>query len=84
MSKTEKDMIAEMFSITEEKPAQYRIGIDTFERARANMTAEQYLACIRFNIDKYNWREKNQDIEDLEKIIAYANEGLKFLTGEYK
>lgn len=39
-----------------EKPEQYQIGIDTFERSEANMTKEEILACCRFNIDKYNWR----------------------------
>jgi hypothetical protein len=56
----------------EEKPTQYKIGIDTFERAKANLTKEELLACCRFNIDKYTWRKKDQDKSDFEKIIAYA------------
>lgn len=59
------------------KPIQYQIGIDTFQRAEANMTKEEILACVRFNIDKYNWRKKGQDKEDFKKIIDYANWGLK-------
>lgn len=55
-----------------EKPTQYKIGIDTFERAKANLTKEELLACCRFNIDKYTWRKKDQDKSDFEKIIAYA------------
>lgn len=55
------------------KPTQYKIGIDTFERAKANLTKEELLACCRFNIDKYTWRKKDQDKSDFEKIIAYAN-----------
>lgn len=62
-----------------EKPKQYQIGIDTFQRCEANMTKEEILACVRFNIDKYNFRVKGQDLEDLEKIIAYANWGIKQL-----
>lgn len=62
-----------------EKPKQYQIGIDTFERCEANMTKEEILACVRFNIDKYTWRNKGQDLEDLEKIISYANWGIKQL-----
>lgn len=54
------------------KPTQYKIGIDTFERAKANLTKEELLACCRFNIDKYTWRKKDQDKSDFEKIIAYA------------
>ena len=61
------------------KPIQYQIGIDTFERSEANMTKEEILACVRFNIDKYNWRKKGQDKEDFKKIIDYANWGLKQL-----
>ena len=38
---------------TNNKPKQYQIGIDTFQRAEANMTKEEILAWVRFNIDKY-------------------------------
>jgi hypothetical protein len=64
------------------KPIQYQIGIDTFQRAEANMTKEEILACVRFNIDKYNWRKKGQDKEDFKKIIDYAKWGLKQLENE--
>ena len=60
-----------------EKPSQYQIGIDTFERSEANMTKEEILACCRFNIDKYNWRKKDQDLSDFKKIIDYANFAIK-------
>lgn len=63
----------------EQKPSQYQIGIDTFTRAEANMTKEEILACVRFNIDKYTWRKKGQDKEDFEKIKAYVDWGLKNL-----
>ena len=59
------------------KPSQYQIGIDTFERSEANMTKEEILACCRFNIDKYNWRKKDQDMSDFKKIIDYANFAIK-------
>ena len=59
------------------KPKQYQIGIDTFQRAEANMTKEEILACVKFSIDKYNWRKKGQDKEDFKKIIDYANWALK-------
>lgn len=59
-------------TIEEPKPTQYKIGIDTFKRAKANLTKEELLACCRFNIDKYTWRKKDQDKSDFEKIIAYA------------
>lgn len=56
-----------------EKPKQYQIGIDTIERSKANLTPENILAICQFQIDKYTWREKDQDIEDFEKVIYYAN-----------
>ena len=59
------------------KPKQYQIGIDTFQRAEANMTKEEILACVRFNSDKYNWRKKGKDRQDFEKIIDYAQWALK-------
>lgn len=63
--------------IEEQKPNQYNIGIDTFERAKANLTKEELLASCRFNIDKYTWRKKEQDKSDFEKIIAYAKYALE-------
>lgn len=63
--------------VSSEKPEQYQIGIDTFERSEANMTKEEILACCRFNIDKYNWRKKDQDLSDFKKIIDYANFAIK-------
>jgi hypothetical protein len=62
-----------------EKPEQYQIGIDTFERAEKNMTLDERLACARFNIDKYCWRKKGQDKQDFEKIINYAQWAIKQL-----
>jgi len=61
------------------KPEQYQIGIDTFERAEANLSKEEILAICKFNIDKYNWRKKDQDKEDFQKIIDYANWAIKQL-----
>jgi len=61
------------------KPKQYQIGIDTFQRAEANLSKEEILAICKFNIDKYTWRKKNQDKQDFEKIIDYANWAIKNL-----
>lgn len=60
-----------------DRPEQYKEGIDTFERAEANMSFEEIMACLRFGIDKYNWRKKGQDRDDFLKIIAYANFAIK-------
>ena len=65
-----------------QKPIQYQTGIDTFQRAKANLTKDELIACIKFNIDKYNWRKKGQDIEDFKKIIDYANFAIEVLKGE--
>jgi hypothetical protein len=62
-----------------DKPEQYQIGIDTFERAKANMTKDEILACVKFNIDKYVWRKKGQDLEDYKKIITYAKFAIEIL-----
>ena len=80
-----QDEVNEAFRKTREeeettKPTQYQIGIDTFERAEANMTKEELLACVRFNIDKYTWRKKGQDEDDFRKIIDYANFAIKQLN----
>jgi len=61
------------------KPKQYDVGIDTFDRMFENMDKKELMACVRFNIDKYNIRDKGQDKKDLQKIIDYANYGLKIL-----
>ena len=56
-----------------------KLKIDTFKRCEANMNQEEILTCVKFNIDKYNWRDKKQTEDDLKKIIAYAEWGLKAL-----
>ena len=61
------------------KPFQYNLGIDTFKRAESNLTKDEILAVCKFNIDKYCWRVKNQDLEDFKKIIDYANFAIKQL-----
>ena len=58
------------------QPQHYNIGIDTFERMRANATYEEAMGFIRWNIDKYNTRKKGCDKEDYIKIKAYCNEAL--------
>lgn len=61
------------------KPSHYSKGIDTFARMEANCTKEECLAFAKGNIDKYNWRTKGQDLEDFDKIIAYAEWAKKLL-----
>ncbi len=62
-----------------EKPKQYNIGIDTFERMRANATVEEAMGFIRWNIDKYNTRQKGQDVSDYKKIKDYCDEAIYWL-----
>ena len=82
LDKLDDDSINEMEEYEHQKPIQYQIGIDTFQRAKANLTKDELIACIKFNIDKYNWRKKGQDIEDFKKIIDYANFAIEVLKGE--
>lgn len=63
-----------------DKPKQYQIGIDTFTRAESNLYKEEIIAICKFNIDKYCWRKKDQDLEDFKKIIDYANFAIKQLN----
>lgn len=58
------------------KPPHYKNGTDTFARMRTNATFVEAMGFIKGNIDKYNWRDKGQDREDFEKIIAYAMEAI--------
>lgn len=55
------------------KPKQYDIGIDSFERAKANMCKEEIIGACKLNIDKYTWRKKGTDKEDLQKLKDYAD-----------
>lgn len=65
------------------KPSHYaKQGIDTFKRMEANCTVEERLSFAKGNIDKYNWREKGQDVEDFEKIIVYAKWAIQQLDNE--
>ena len=73
------DQIEYSVIYNEDKPVQYQIGIDTFQRAEANMTKEEILAFCKCSIDKYVWRKKGQDLQDYEKIISYAEFAIKQL-----
>jgi len=56
-----------------EKPKQYAsLKTDTFKRMAEDASNEERIGFVRGNIDKYNWRNKGTDKEDLKKIIAYA------------
>lgn len=59
------------------KPKQYSKGIDTIKRAEANLSIDECIAIAKFQIDKYTWREKSQDIDDAKKAIFYAKWLLK-------
>ena len=72
-SETFDSMDVKTKSLNTDKPKQYRIGIDTFERAKANMSKEELIAACKFNIDKYTWRNKGQDLADAKKIKDYAD-----------
>lgn len=58
------------------KPDHYSDN-DPFKIMEDNCTFEEIMGAVKLNIIKYALRTKGQDKEDLEKIIAYANWGLK-------
>tara|TARA_R110002051_G_scaffold308116_1_gene379535 strand:- start:24722 stop:25147 length:426 start_codon:yes stop_codon:yes gene_type:complete len=76
-----KDPIKNM-EVTDAKPIQYQIGIDTFERMEANATFEQKMGAVMLSIDKYLWRKKGQDRDDFVKIIDYAKWAIKQIDKE--
>lgn len=81
--KTIKDALEEIQEANRqaEKPIQYQIGIDTFQRSKANHTAaETRVEIAKFMIDKYNWRNKGQDIEDFKKIKDYCDFAIEALN----
>lgn len=82
MNKQESDAFNKFLDSTDTpdisyKPKHYSKGIDTFARMEANCTKEECLAFAKGNIDKYNFRNKGQDVEDLKKIKQYADWALK-------
>ncbi len=54
-------------------PKYYKdMKIQPVEFAMANMTDDEFSAAMRFNIQKYNWRRKDDLLSDIDKIIQYA------------
>lgn len=64
------DQVADVGGMVVEKTFKYT---DTFARMEANCTIEECLAFAKGSIDSYNWNTKEQNKEDFEKIISYAN-----------
>ena len=63
-----------------DKPKHYKEqGVDTFTRLEHNASYKEIKGFIKGNIDKYNWREKEQNREDYQKIIQYALYGIRQL-----
>jgi len=56
-----------------EKPKQYSRGIDTFTRAKANMSIEGIMAATVITVDAYIWRDKGTDYEDFKKARDWLN-----------
>ena len=56
------------------KPKQYAVlGIDAVELSKANHCLESQISICEFQISKYNMRKKDQSLEDVDKLIFYAN-----------
>jgi hypothetical protein len=56
-----------------QKPLQYQIGIDTFDRIKSNSSYDEIAGACKLNIDKYIWRVKGSDREDLLKAKDYID-----------
>lgn len=79
MSPTLKELEREL-GITELdniKPKQYSRGIDTFERARNNMSIEGIMAATVMTVDAYIWRDKGSDYDDFCKARDWLNYCIK-------
>jgi len=61
------------------RPKHYEKGHDTFAWAEHKFDLKANLNICRFNIHKYNDREKGQDKRDFEKIIDYAQRALDLI-----
>jgi hypothetical protein len=66
------------------RPKQYQIGIDTFTRAIETMSTERIIGFCQGNIDKYIWREKGSDIDDLYKARDYIELWISILQRDSK
>ena len=48
-----------------------KMGIQTMEFCFANMTDEELRGVLKFNVTKYIWRSKGDDLEDYAKAKHY-------------
>jgi len=55
--------------------------IQPMEFCMANMTLEEFEGAMKWNIQKYCWRDKDQKISDIEKIKHYCDIWLERLNG---
>lgn len=55
------------------------MGIQPKDFCDANMTTEEYLAALRWNVQKYTWRKKDSTVEDFKKAIHYLEMGIERL-----
>ena len=69
---------------TGEKPKQYRKGIDTFTRAKENMSIEGIMAATVMTVDAYIWRDKGTDYEDFCKARDWLNFCIKAMEEDNK
>jgi len=61
------------------RPKHYEEGHDTFAWSEHKFDLKTNLNICRFNIHKYNDRDKGQDKRDFEKIIDYAQRALDLI-----
>jgi len=59
------------------RPKQYRNGIDTFTRAKENMSIEGIMAATVMTVDAYIWRDNGTDYEDFCKARDWLDYCIK-------
>ena len=64
------------------RPSHYVEGHDTFSWADNKFSVQTNVEICRFNIHKYNDRDKGEDVKDFKKVIDYAMRAIKLLEAE--
>ena len=64
------------------RPNHYKKGQDTFAWADEKFDVVTNVNICRFNIHKYNDRDKGEDVKDFRKVIDYAKRAIKLLDDD--
>ncbi len=64
------------------QPHYNRLAIEPKDVCKANMSVVAYRGAMKWNIEKYLWRNKGSNIEDTKKLIVYAKWLLESYEGD--